>query len=1142
MNTVIHDQAERDQALNPTQSFIVQAPAGSGKTELLTQRVLILLAEVKQPEEILAITFTKKSAAEMKARIINALTLAQKGIQPISAHTEKTFQLAQRVLKQNDRYQWNLLDNPNRLRIQTIDSFNSSLTKHLPLLSHFGAPPSIAEDAVSLYRQAIYEFLTHLEEDHAWSEAIATLLLHLDNDLNKVAELLMTLLAKRDQWLPHITPNLYNPFLRSELEDNLRLLTQDILSTINQTFPKKHLEELLVLLQIASNHLLKENTPSFISYHAAVPENMIEKKQFWLSVSNLLLTSQHEWRKRIDKTMGFPASSCKDKQTKLQLMDEKNRMIDLLTELSQYERFRAALIELRLAPALHYSEQQWKTLEALHQVLCVAVAQLKVVFQQTGKMDYIENAQAGLMALGTMDDPTDLTLALDYQIKHILIDEFQDTSNSQYRLIEKLILGWEANDGRTLFLVGDPMQSIYRFREAEVGLFIRAKQIGIAHLPLIPLTLSVNFRSSKTIVDWVNTSFKKIFPSFDDMSSGAVSYSPSIPNRLMANENSQVKLYPFLTHEADQQANTIVDIILHQKKTAPHKKTAILVRSRTHLTEIMSTLKKAHIVYRAIDIDPLTNRQIIQDLISLTRALLRPADRVAWLAVLRAPWCGLTLDDLLVVSGDQNVMMLESLTSLHVTQRLSENGQKKLARIFPIIQKSMNERRRSSLRYWIESTWFLLGGPATALDLGDLQDASAYFELLDQLDQGGDLPSISALNEHVNKLYAAANYQADDTLQIMTIHNAKGLEFDTVILPHLERKSLSDDKQLLLWMERTQQNEKTALILAPTQAIGQDNDSTYDYIKRQLTIKSGFESQRLLYVAATRAKNELHILFNIEKTHDQCVKPTANSLLKMMWPAVKTDCDKMVCDTISDPINTETLLPAKTISCDLLKCLPVNWHNPISEFPLDTSITFHNKKGGFLLPDHTLPLIGIVTHKLLQHLSLKGTHWWQDQPHHTQLITIQNQLRQLGMNKQAIKQAANTIRLAIDNTLADPIGQWILQHHTHAKSEWKLTVIIEGTPVQISIDRTFVDKNNIRWIIDYKTAIPTNPLDMDTFLLKEKKKHQKQIQLYHKAIYELDKRPTYAGLYFPLLNRWIDWPLSQFQCMDGNPLPQRIPH
>src|SRR3984957_1205869 len=111
----IADESERIRALNPARSYIVQAPAGSGKTELLTQRFLALLSTVKQPEEILAITFTKKSAAEMRARIINALKKAHTEAEPALAHAKSTWKLAKKVLQQNQTQGWHLLENPNRL-------------------------------------------------------------------------------------------------------------------------------------------------------------------------------------------------------------------------------------------------------------------------------------------------------------------------------------------------------------------------------------------------------------------------------------------------------------------------------------------------------------------------------------------------------------------------------------------------------------------------------------------------------------------------------------------------------------------------------------------------------------------------------------------------------------------------------------------------------------------------------------------------------------------------------------------------------------------------------------------------------------------------------------------------------------------
>src|SRR5207253_3724806 len=128
-------------------------------------------------------------------------------------------------------------------------------------------------------------------------------------------------------------------------------------------------------------------------------------------------------------------------------------------------------------------------LEAIGGVLRPAIAQLKLVFQARGQVDFTEVAQRALLALGKEGEPTDLALALDYRIRHLLIDEFQDTSISQYELVARLTEGWEAGDGRTLFAVGDPMQSIYRFREAEVGLFLEARRGGIGTVELEQIEL-----------------------------------------------------------------------------------------------------------------------------------------------------------------------------------------------------------------------------------------------------------------------------------------------------------------------------------------------------------------------------------------------------------------------------------------------------------------------------------------------------------------------------------------------------------------------------------------------------------------------------------------------------------------------------
>lgn len=1122
-NFLKSDLAARAQALDARHSFIVQAPAGSGKTELLIQRFLVLLNHVQSPEEILAITFTKKSANEMRVRIINTLNHAvQTNTPPQKAHEKQTWELAKKVLHRDNELKWNLLSNPNRLRIQTIDAFNASLTKRMPILSQFGSAPEIADQSEFLYLEAVQEFLSHIEENVEWTDAIAQLLLHMDNDLNKVQQLLIDMLAKRDQWLRHILLGIPDKELRIKLEHYLKHVVEDTLTRLVTVFPQQESHELLDLIQFASETLIAEKSDSKIQWAAGLkqlPGNKNSDLNAWLGITEFLLTKSHTWRKSFTIKEGFPAPG-KDNRLK----EIKNRAIALITQLHDREDIRIILEELRYLPTHHYPNPQWNILQALHLVLHVVVAQLKLIFQKYGKIDYIENAQAALTALGTDDEPTDIALALDYRIQHILVDEFQDTADTQYRLLKRLTAGWQGDDGRTLFIVGDPMQSIYRFREAEVGLFIRARKKGIGHIPLIPLTLAVNFRSTPGVVSWVNEHFKKVLPVYEDIATGAVSYSESIANQpLQITENEPaVELHPCLNPDAfAEQAEQIIKIIKEIKEKTPTEKIAILVRTRTHLKSIIPALKKSLLPFRAINIDPLSLRPTIQDLMSLTRALIHTSDRIAWLAILRAPWCGLSLSDLLTLTNhDPNTPIWKQLQNNELILKLSEDGQQRLARVLPILKSKIYERRRYSLRLWIESTWILLGGPACVEQLTDLDDAFAYFNLLERFDNSGDLSHFESLDEVVKELFAAADHQADDTLQIMTVHNAKGLEFDTVILPHLERKPSNDDAQLLLWMERPRENDSSELIISPINAIGEKNDSIYEYLKRQIKEKSKYENGRLLYVAATRAKRKLHILFSVEapkKGEDTEIKAPANSLLEQLWPAIVNTCPIQ-----KETSSIETLISTETNQDTLIRRLPHNWENGTQEYHPTQFSPFYQSFSGFSLPSQKPKIIGTFFHQLLQQFSQKGIQWWTTQDDQKKNTYIKNHLTQLGLLNADLSSSADIINSGINNLLNDPKGKWIIHSHQEAQSEFPLTAVINGEIKSLIMDRTFIDEKGTRWIIDYKTSILTSQ-DLETFLSDKQKEYEKQLKEYYLALREIDHRPIRVGLYFPLIPAWKEW-------------------
>ncbi|MEE4281692.1 MAG: UvrD-helicase domain-containing protein, partial [Pseudomonadales bacterium] len=182
----IPDADVREHVLAPGQSFIVQAPAGSGKTTLLASRYVALLTQVARPEEILAITFTKKAAAEMRHRVLKMLA-------------EDT-PLAAAVLARDRELGWQIFTNPNVLKIQTIDSFALDVASQVPSLSQ-ASGLGIVERAQLNYASAAHRLFNRLYSEDQTNPLVAQFLGFLDNDINRAIRLLSFMLARRDQWL-----------------------------------------------------------------------------------------------------------------------------------------------------------------------------------------------------------------------------------------------------------------------------------------------------------------------------------------------------------------------------------------------------------------------------------------------------------------------------------------------------------------------------------------------------------------------------------------------------------------------------------------------------------------------------------------------------------------------------------------------------------------------------------------------------------------------------------------------------------------------------------------------------------------------------------------------------------------------------
>ncbi len=1119
------DQPQRDAALDVARSFIVQAPAGSGKTGLLTQRYLALLARVEAPEEIVAITFTRKAAAEMRERILGALQAAAEGRAPASEHARRTLELAAAALRRDGEQGWAILQHPMRLRILTFDSLCASLVRQMPVLSGFGAAPAVVEDARPHYREAASRILEELESEGHSGHAVAALLRHLDNRHDRVQSLVAGMLAHRDQWLRHLTGN-DEPRNRQRLEAALQHIIVAALARAREAFPAEHKTKLVELLHFASDRLGPDSALAACRELDDLPPATITALPCWHALADWLLTAQGSLRKSITKNQGFPpksAGSTAEERARFEAM--KLAMKDLLEALQQQQIFADALAALRLLPAPRYTVAQWQVLEALFTLLVRAAAHLRVVFQESGEVDFAEVAVQAVAALGEPDAPTDLALQLDYRIRHLLVDEFQDTSINQYELLRRLTAGWTPDDGRTLFLVGDPMQSIYRFREAEVGLFLDVKRHGLGDVRPQFLQLSVNFRSQQGIVDWVNAGFPRIFPARDDEQAGAVAYSPSQAFNAGL-PGPAVQIHPFAPGEHAAEAQTVARLVRDALAAAPDTTVAVLVRSRSHLLHIVPALREAGIRYQAVEIDPLAARPVVQDLLSLARALIHPADRIAWLALLRSPLCGLDRSDLLILAGGPDSIIFERLDDAGVRQSLSADAQRILQRVVPVLQAAHERRGRMPLRDRIEQAWLALGGPACVASAVDLADARTFLERLDALDAGGDVIDYGQLLEAVEELYARPDTGDAARVQLMTIHKAKGLEFDTVILPGIGREPRRDDTRLLYWQEQPLEGGEAVLLFSPVPGAGEETPATVAYLRRLEEIKRHHEDQRLLYVAVTRARRQLHLTGQAKRNADGEIVPAGRSLLELLWPVVGPEFVARL-DAIDEaPSEPETESLPLQVPMQLRR-LPPDWSCPAppdpvavntDELPLPEVPPIEYDWAG-----ETARHVGTVVHRWLEYLGRLDDVARDAFAPAGKRETIARFLQQAGVPASRLTEAADRVVQALEQVLADARGRWILSsRHAEARCEYPLTGIVDGVPRHYVVDRTFIDDDGVRWIIDYKTSRHEGG-GLDAFLDQEVERYRAQLEGYARLFAQQEARPIRLGLYFPLLCGWREW-------------------
>jgi ATP-dependent exoDNAse (exonuclease V) beta subunit len=873
-----------------------------------------------------------------------------------------------------------------------------------------------------------------------------------------------------------------------------------------------------------------------------------EAREVFAALANFLQTQKGAWRteKGLKAPDGFPATP--------RGRAGKARFAQYVAALGAIPGLEAALAAVRNLPPARYPEDVWQIVHACFTLLRRAAAELHVAFAEAGAVDFIEVAQAAQHVLKDFDGlPTDAALAVSDGIRHLLVDEAQDTSRRQHQLLAGLIAAWPERTGRTCFAVGDPMQSIYSFRDADPELFWRLRSMGLELPNDEPLVfdfvpLQANFRTEPDLVARLNQIFQQIFAADDG---SGVTFSSAQPARdLKPTPDPRFALHlafvpqagrgraanPETAREREEAraAQTAEMVELIRSHLAPMAaarargekyRVAVLGRTRNALVPVALALREAAIPFRAVELEKLSARPEVLDALALARALLNPLDRVAWLGLLRAPWCGLTLDDLhrLASADDPELLTLPVPELLAQRLRLlSQEGRLSAARVLDALAAVPSMRASqptASLGTWLEQVWLRLGG-AACVDAAARANLDLLWSCLDRLPSGEQDLLGPALEAALDKLTALPDPAAssDCGVQLMTIHKSKGLEFEVVLVPDLQAGSGRSGRKLLAWLERgldapDDSGEITEFLIAPLQSKGADRGSAkawVDWVHRQRETQ---ESRRILYVAATRAREQLHLFarpaYKAEGDSFSLVEPS-NSLLATAWSALEEEVrarfqdwktaeaasdlpQEQEIESIAAAGESNLLVMPSPIRPTLLRRLPPDYAQ--TQATLDSPEILRApsfprsfaERVGNLEPQLTIGLsspgapglvsetwenmpysrhqggllsraLGTAVHKLLQDLTqLRLTQDWQ--PARAALSRLQPriaaQLRAAGIDPaQAARVAADALELAL-NASRSPHGEWILSPRAQAASEVGWTGVVAGNLRTVRVDRLF---------------------------------------------------------------------------------------
>lgn len=846
------DADRRLRALDPSASFHLEAPAGSGKTLLLIARFLRLLGIVDHPQQILAMTFTNKAAGEMRERIGRYLHAAKAGkISETDSEAELLKAAAAALERHRDRQ--DLLLGGDLLRIQTFHSFCYGLVAQAPLEASIAPGSTLLSepDQRFLLRKVIDETLLGIMDrsgDDPYRKAFENRLLYLNNSWPVLVGELEGLMQRRES-LFELTHVLSREKAGDYVSLAVRELAEAELRALQDSFLRSALAESWVrFCEDLENHGAEAGG----SLPRSIPGPRWEELAAWQSIAESLLTRNGEPRKRFGPSTGYYSGF------------GKTAWCELIQQLDPGTGER--LHRVRELPRMDSAGPDWETLWDL---ILLLNAIIEVYDGRCRAQRVLDFSSLEMAALRLFDNasPSDLQLLLDHQIQHVLVDEFQDTNRQQWLLVRHLFAGWVPGDGRTLFVVGDPKQSIYGFRKAEVMLFTNAKQ-GLpldasVTLPLESLVLTTNFRSQPNLIEWTNRLFADTVMADPRPELDEVPFIPSEPSPETAVMEHAVPPelalfinWPDAPSCRRREADWLAYGISEELKREPQSDIGVLLFARTSLPVYLEALQCRGIPVRVAEGLKLSERPEVKYLRQLCRALVLPQDHLAWASQLHSPWLLLGYSDIYAVSLEPSEAWVEKIRSY-------AEKDERTASFWDSLKDARRRLGHEPLADVMETAWLDLGGARIAAEWWGSRGLACcrrFFDLIREAETGEPVETLMRLEELLEDSYEPVDPDtALSRVSLMTVHRAKGLEFDTVFLPFLDWDPIS---RLRSWqqpylLERVPGAGDHFLLAVHPDHLRGEPDPLFKWLSGLQAGRAWGEAKRLFYVAVTRARNKL---------------------------------------------------------------------------------------------------------------------------------------------------------------------------------------------------------------------------------------------------------------------------------------------